>query len=332
MRSVLAFGLVVGLMATSAAAQSDTKADLFAGTKIVGEKTVTAEVVVTEIPEELKSFEEAGFSKYASAFGVHHFGTPEARDEKLLHAARVTAEYLDNDSDGVPDNMWVLSHLVSRNAAIVMPRTQAQLEGMDRSSYREAGFRRTQLLWDEETRPGFVKDGVVNREILQDSAIEEIFHLLCGTGWARAYPEAFSPQPGSELSKCMDLARGGHFTDIPTDGPKKGYPAGAWYYYTDETCGYRCMAVEYMYWGMTSILGVQEFNYLNRPEDGGESGEWGAYTPELMQTLDPCLTALLTDPQYGLPTKVPEGLYSPSATPEITVSIIDVSNDRRGRR
>jgi len=90
-------------------------------------------------------------------------------------------------------------------------------------------------------------------------------------------------------------------------------------------CSCSCMITEYLYWGMTSLLDVQEFNYLNRPESGeGESSEWGAYTPELMQTLDSCLTGLLTDPKYKMPTKAPDGRYAPSATPTITVPIIDV--------
>ncbi len=297
------------------------------GETSLGEKQVTADIKITDIPEELAPFEEGGFSKYVSVFGVHFFATPDARDEKLLHAARVMAEYLDNDSDGVPDNMLVLSHLVSRNAYIVFPRTEEELENMDYRVWRKAGFHAGQLLWDEETRPGFLKDGVVNREVQQDAALEEIWHLLCDAGWAVAYPDTFSPEPGSALGNCMDKARGGRFIGIPTGGPKAGYPEEAWYHYDDETCDYGCMAVEYMYWGTTSILGAQEFNYANRPASGeGPSREWGAYTPELMRTMDPCLYGLLTDPQYKIATKTPEGRYAPTATPTITVPLIAVDD------
>jgi hypothetical protein len=298
---------------------------LFGGEKIVGEKKVTADIDITEIPETLAPFKKGGFSKYVRVFGVHIFATPDARDEKLLHAAKVMAEYLDNDSDGVPDNMLVLSHLVSRNAYLVFPRTEEELRTMDHSLWRDAGFHAGQLLWDEETRPGFLKDGVVNREVLQDAALEEIWHLLCDAGWSVAYPDTFAPEPGSAIANCMDIARGGHFTEVPTGGPKVGYPEEAWYHYDDVTCDYGCMIVEYMYWGTTSILGTQEFNYLNRPASGdGPSREWGAYTPELMRTMDPCLHGLLTDPQYKIAKKAPEGRYSPSAKPTITVPLIAV--------
>ena len=55
---------------------------------------MTAEIRITDIPEDLAPFKEGGFSKYVSVFGVHIFATPDARDEKLLHAAKVMAEYL----------------------------------------------------------------------------------------------------------------------------------------------------------------------------------------------------------------------------------------------
>ena len=330
MKTLLTLSVVSLLMSDTSMAQSQSRgdeADLFVGERIVGEKKVTADINITEIPKNLAPFKEGGFSKYVSVFGVHIFATPDARDEKLLHAAKVMAEYLDNDSDGVPDNMLVLSHLVSRNAYIVFPRTEEELEKMDYRVWRNAGFHAGQLLWDEETRPGFLKDGVVNREVAQDAALEEIWHLLCDAGWGVAYPDTFAPVPGSAIGNCMDKARGGRFMEIPTGGPKAGYPEEAWYHYDDETCDYGCMAVEYMYWGTTSILGSQEFNYLNRPASGeGPSREWGAYTPELMRTLDPCLYGLLTDPRYKIATTAPEGRYSPSAKPTIAVPLIAVDD------
>jgi hypothetical protein len=331
MKKVIAMLLVAVLMVAASCGQSQSKndeADPFDGAKIVGKKEVTAAIAVTKIPEAYAGFEKGGFAKYAGAFGVHVFGTADARDEKVLHAAKVIAEYLDNDRDGVPDNMWLLSNMISRNATITMPRTQDGFGELDRSQWRGLGHR-TQGLWDEESRPGFVnEDGSINREVLQDAALEEIFHLICDTGYSKAYPEAFAPEPGTALAECMDIARAGHFTEVPKDGPKAGYPEEAWYHYDDETCDYGCMAVEYMYWGMTSILGVQEFNYLNRPAGGeGPSREWEAYTPELMRAMDPCLTDLLTDPKYKLPTKAPDGRYTPSATPKITVPLIAVGRD-----
>ena len=59
---------------------------------------------------------------------------------------------------------------------------------------------------------------------------------------------------GKQIAKAMDKARGGHFRRVP-----KKYPKGAWYTYDDRSCDYGCQVTEYTYWGLTSILGAQEF-------------------------------------------------------------------------
>ena len=73
------------------------------------------------------------------------------------------------------------------------------------------------------------------------------------TGYAYQYPEVFGEKVGSSLANAMDIARGGQFIEIPAQ-----YPELAWYTYDDPSCDYGCMNTEYMYWGMTSILGAQE--------------------------------------------------------------------------
>ena len=93
----------------------------------------------------------------------------------------------------------------------------------------------------------------------EDKLSEEILHPITHYGYANAYPEVFGTRPGSILAKCMDAARGEYFEQVPQGGPKSGYPAEAWYHYTDETCDYGCMVTEYIYWALTSILGTQDF-------------------------------------------------------------------------
>jgi len=98
----------------------------------------------------------------------------------------------------------------------------------------------------------------------------------------------------------MDIARGGHFEEVPQQ-----YPAEAWFTYDDETCDYGCMAVEYFYWGLTSILGGQEFEgRLEEIQD-----EWRLNTRDRMEATDTALFALLTDSQFRLPTVLPDGNY-----------------------
>ncbi len=50
----------------------------------------------------------------------------------------------------------------------------------------------------------------------------------------------------------MDIARGGHFTSVPTT-----YPSNAIYHYYDRTCEYDCMGTEFIYWALTSLLNGQ---------------------------------------------------------------------------
>jgi len=52
------------------------------------------------------------------------------------------------------------------------------------------------------------------------------------------------------LAQAMDIARGGHFEEVPDS-----YPSGAWFIYGDETCDYECMMIEYLYWGIGTYLG-----------------------------------------------------------------------------
>jgi len=101
----------------------------------------------------------------------------------------------------------------------------------------------------------------------------------------------------------MDIARGGQFTSVPSL-----YPPEAWYHYDDVSCNYRCMATEYFYWALTSILGTQ--SYAGRPE--WIANDWELYNEQLVKTTDVAVYALMTDPALKLPTRLPNGKHSPS--------------------
>ena len=44
------------------------------------------------------------FSQKVDVFGTLIVGTNDVQEDKLLHAAAIMAEYLDNDEDGVVDD------------------------------------------------------------------------------------------------------------------------------------------------------------------------------------------------------------------------------------
>lgn len=239
------------------------------------------------------------FSKQVNVFGVKVFATRRTPDAKVLHAASVLAQYLDNDSDGRPDNELVIQALRRSKAGVIMFATERAAEKVD--VHRHIPER----VWDgmslvglyaEETRPGGAARGVF------DATYEEILHAITSAGYANAYPSVFGEKRGTAIAEAMDKARGGHFRKVP-----RKYPKGTWFTYDDRTCDYACQITEYIYWGLTSILGAQDFP--GRLEDISE--EWRLNTAAKVEKGDPSLYRLLTNPKYRFPTRLPDGRYNP---------------------
>ena len=246
---------------------------------------VSKQETKVEAPEQ-EAKDEVTFTKQVEVFGLHIYATNTTADEKLLHAANVLAEYIDNDEDGKPDNPKIMDALLEGKGAIVMRKTGRE---------RVSGARpRGQGLYDEETIPNARAQGKF------DGSWEEVLHMVTDVGWAGAYPDVFGREPGTEISNAMDKARGGHFEEVPEQ-----YPEDAWYSYDDETCDYDCMNSEYIYWALTSILGAQD--YPGRLDEIGR--EWRLNTREKVKEGDPDVYAILTNPEYKLPTVLPDGKY-----------------------
>ena len=237
---------------------------------------------------------EFNFPKQVIVFGLKVIATENTSDEKVLHAAKIMAQYLDNDEDGKVDNQAVLDKLISVDATLIMFKDENELDNFDGD---EPDHDHLQLLFDEETIPSFNKN---SSNVRFDASIEEVLHLITHEGYAKVYDKALGELKGSAIAEAMDKARGGYF-----ENPPANYPAGAWYSYDDETCEYDCMITEYTYWSLTSILGGQ--SYPGRFNEIGH--EWQLNTPERVKTGDPIVYGILTDPQYRLPTVLPDGEY-----------------------
>ena len=237
------------------------------------------------------------FRKQVDVFGIRVYATGDTPDKKVLHAANVLAQYLDNDADGRPDNPVVVSAIQKNKAAIVMFATEQKFESIDLEAFIPVEVLDSMILQDlygEETHPNGAAKGIF------DGALEEILHLITHAGYAYAYPEVFGETSGTAVAKAMDIARGGHFEQVPS-----AYPENAWYTYYDQTCDYSCQIAEYMYWALTSILGGQDF-----PGRAKEiRDEWRLNTPEAVRLRDAAIYNLLTEPQYRLPTQLPDGHY-----------------------
>lgn len=228
------------------------------------------------------------FNRKVVVFGVDIYAVPQVEDAKLLHAANLVAQYLDNDEDGTPDNQAVVDRMVEEKAFMVMWKKESDLS-------RPPSGRTGQDLGNDETNPTYLADGFTGRF---DAAYEEVLHIITHAGYAKVYPDVFGEKKGTSIADAMDLARGGQFTSIPNN-----YPADAWYTYDDKTCEYNCQVTEYHYWALTSILGAQQ----NRLDEIGQ--EWKLNTEEKVQNQDAAVYQLLTDPQYGFPTVLPDGTY-----------------------
>jgi len=232
-----------------------------------------------------------GVNRKVDVFGIPIYAVKAVDDSKLLHAANVMAQYLDNDEDGVIDNELVLASMKKQKAFLFMWAAESDMENINMPD-DAAG----QDLGNAETNPNFVKNGKIGEF---DAAIEEVWHLINFAGHCQVYSEVFGLEAGTVLANAMDVARGGQFMQIPTT-----YPEKAWYTYDDETCGYAdCQTVEYFYWAMSSILGAQE----NRANEIGH--EWKLHTKELVKDRDTEIYNVLTDSRYKLPTVLPDGTY-----------------------
>ena len=230
-------------------------------------------------------------SQYLDVFGIPVLGTKRTPPEKVRHAAIVLAEYLDNDEDGQPDNPKVLTTMVKRDAFLFMTKDERSLDRFDFELFVENDLHHGQGQFGTETNPG-------NGEF--DATLEEVLHLITHEGYAHAYPEVFGERPGTVLAACLDRARGGHFKRVP-----KQYPKGAWFSYDDRSCDYGCQCAEYLYWAITSVLGAQ--HSPDRIRDIRH--EWKLHNKELVKKHDPHVFALISDPKYKLPTRLPDGNY-----------------------
>lgn len=222
-------------------------------------------------------------------FEIPVYAVPDVADVKLLHAANIMAQYLDNDEDGTVDNAQVHTQLKAANAFMIMWARESDLD------ISVPDNRRGQDLGNDETIPTFVTNGKSGRF---DASLEEVLHLITSIGYANAYPNVFGENPSSLIAKAMDTARGGYFNKVPSS-----YPSNAWYTYDDNTCDYPCMVTEYFYWALTSILGAQK----NRLDEIGQ--EWRLNTNEKVKNSDSAVYELLTDSQYTLPNILPDGSY-----------------------
>lgn len=228
------------------------------------------------------------FSKHVEVLGAAHvYASSSTQHSKILHAANVLAQYLDNNEDGVADDPALLANLQSRHASLVMWPTESAFENSGAEDIIPDSVWDTvliQLQFGSETNPGYP----TNNEF--DWALEEVLHLVYG-GLVEVYPWVFGDMHNTSLANAMDTVI-----------------AGGWYHYADPTCDYGCKVAEFHYWSLTSILGAQNYPW-RIPEI---ADEWELPTAALMHQHASATVAILSDPQYHQATLLPNGSYDPN--------------------
>ncbi len=238
------------------------------------------------------------FSKYIRVLDCFDvYAQSSISDEKILHVASVAAELLDNNEDGVVDDL-ILKNRLSNREALMPIFTSDGNSCMNSFENNYNGNGVSAVLFRNEidpNNPGHWGD---------DATVEEVIHTINHVGHVSIYPSAFNINPNSsEMSDAMDVARGGQFLNVPNN-----YPEEAWYHYDDWTCDYGCMAIEYMYWSIVSHMGI-----LNDTQTcNGINNEWELCTPELFQNTDVAMYGLITNPIYKIPQLAPDGNYCPN--------------------
>ena len=246
-------------------------------------------IKITGVSESDKNYFKY-YCKTTEVFGIKIYATNKVDNEKMLHAASILAEYLDNDEDGQVDNQKVVDKLVEKNVWLLLVKNESDQDDAERINLKNSNY---QDLRDEEIT-------LVNGSPRFDASLEEVLHLITQHGYAEAYPEVFGEKKGSKIADAMDIARGGYFKKVPNY-----YPADAWYTYNDVSCDYSCQITEYIYWALTSILGGQDFpGRFDEIKD-----EWKLNTNDKVKNKDMNVYNLLTNSKYKFPTKLPNGKY-----------------------
>ena len=250
------------------------------------------------------------FDRYIIVLGTLKFYAEQGvSDAQMVHAASIGAELLDNNEDGVIDDLELGEQLQSVNSVMPLfvhegsPAEDAMMDNWDDT------FCLSAVLYSDEISPWAPVDW------FEDACLEEILHTINACGHVEIYPETFALEtPGaSQLCQAMDFARGGQFIGVPGS-----YPEEAWYHYDDVTCDYQCMAIEYLYWCIATDMGV-----LNTPDIcSAIEEEWEPCSPGLFEDVDVMMHAIVNNPAYKLPQLAPDGIYCPT----VDVSQINLSD------
>ena len=260
----------------------------------------------------------SSFTKGLTVFGINLLATTGVSDAKLLHAANVTAELLDNDENGTVDNTCVVAKLNDLSTYVTMYNTDSSEFNTD--TLVDAEVTKMTSLGANETVDNYADN------VSHDASIEEIFHLITQYGYSNVYPTVFGESNTSTatMAQAMDVARGSttpqrdlsagdnstgwdyNNTDCSTAGSVDNTSNDkAWYFYADKTADYQTMQTEYMYWSVSSKFGMHD----SAAGLTKASTEWCPNTKAKLLAQDPTIYNLIDNSTYAFPTVLPNASY-----------------------
>lgn len=124
-----------------------------------------------------------GFNRKVVVFGIPIYAVATVNDSKLLHAANLMAQYLDNNEDEIVDNQAVLDAMLTNNAFMFMWKSESDQNTVSMPDNAEG-----QDLGNDETIPAWHTNGHTGQF---DAALEEVWHIITHAGYASAYPAVF---------------------------------------------------------------------------------------------------------------------------------------------
>ncbi len=249
---------------------------------LIGASVLTLNLVVGE---EFKSQNQPAtlcptsvFTKSAVVFdSLLICATNLVPDDKMIHAANVAAEWLDNDGDGAIDEPDLGASLKESKSLIVM-----SFDGFSSAASLTifpiaiAGGYTLQDLSAQET----------NDPVRRDASQEEVHHIIMNGGWMRVFPSVFSDQvdDGSKLYAIWKFADdNGHYS------------------YGDPTCDDSCKTVEFFYLATAAYLGSMADLF---------SDEMRLKDRHAMQETIPGIIDIIESTDYSYPTDHwPTGTY-----------------------
>ncbi|BBM89044.1 hypothetical protein COTS27_00732 [Spirochaetota bacterium] len=153
---------------------------------------------------------------------------------KIEHAARVAAQWLDNDQDGSIDNTNVAMNLLSNRATVFLLQTASQEEFIENqlaAKYSDPDNLGVmfQTLYATETH-------LISTLAERDASGEEIHHILSDSGWENV----------GNFSQRLDAA----YNEATNSTPSL-------WVYNDPTCNRECQKTEFLYTSVAAYLGSE---------------------------------------------------------------------------